>query len=66
MAALLANWRSDVFRLALVGVFTAAAVVTSYNHVAATGSTEAVLAITGAGLLLALLVIVPAFLANRN
>lgn len=66
MTTLLENCRSEINQLALAGVFTTTAVVMSYDYVAATESTEAFFAIIGAGLLLALLVIVPTFLLNRN
>lgn len=62
----LGNWRSERYRLLLIGVFTATAVVLSYDFVVSTGSAEAVFAIVGAGLLLALLVIVPVLFANRS
>jgi hypothetical protein len=66
MTTLLENWRSEVYQLLLIGAFTTTAVVLSYDYVVETESANAFFAIIGAGLLLALLVIVPVFLVNQN
>ena len=60
------NWRSEWHRLLLGVVLTATAAVLSYDYVVSTGAADAVFAIVGAGLLLALLVIVPVLVTNRN
>jgi|AntDeeMinimDraft_5_1070356.scaffolds.fasta_scaffold08263_2 hypothetical protein len=66
MTALLENRRSEVYQLLLMGVMTTTAVALSYDYVVTTGTTKAFFAIIGIGLLLALLVMVPALLTNQK
>jgi hypothetical protein len=62
MATLLENRRSEVYQFLLMGVMTTTAVALSYDYVVTTETAKAFFAIIGAGLLLALLVMVPALL----
>jgi len=66
MTAFLENRRSEVYQLLLVGVMTTTAVALSYDYVVTTETAKAFFAIIGAGLLLALLVMVPALLMNQK
>jgi len=60
------HWSSEFRQLLFIGVMVLTAVALSYNYVTTEGVSDAFFAIIGAGLLLAMLVIVPVLLVNRN
>lgn len=66
MDTLLENGRSEVYQLLLMGVMITTAVALSYDYMVTTGTTKAFFGISGIGLLLALLVMIPALLTNQN
>ena len=58
------QWFSEVRKLLFIGFSAITAVVLSYGYVTTAGLSEMLLAIVGAGLLLALLVILPVILLD--
>ena len=57
-------WSSEVRQLVFIGFSAIIAVVLSYSYVATVGLSEMLFAIVGAGLLLALVVILPVILLD--
>lgn len=60
------QWSSEFRQLLLIGVGGLTAVAFSYDYVTTEGVSDAFFVIIGAGLLLALLVIIPVLLVNRR
>ena len=66
MTALLKNRRSEVYQLLFMGIMTTTVVTLSYDYVATTGTAKVFFGIIGAGLLLALFIIIPILLMNQK
>jgi len=60
------HWSLEFRQLLFIGISGLTAIALSYDYVTTEGLSDAFLGIIGAGLLLALLVIVPALLFDRS
>ncbi len=60
------HWSSEVRQLLFIGFGGVMAVALSYDYVTTEGESDMFFVIIGAGLLLAMLVIVPVLLVNRR
>jgi hypothetical protein len=60
------HWSSEFRQLLFIGIIGLTVIALSYNYVTTEGLSDMFLVIIGAGLLLALLVIVPALLFDRS
>jgi hypothetical protein len=60
------HWSSEFRQLLFIGISGVTVIVLSYDYVTTEGLSDAFLGIIGAGLLLALIVIVPVLLFDRG
>jgi hypothetical protein len=60
------HWSSDFRQLLFIGLAVLTAVTLSYDYVSTEGVSDVFFVIIGAGLLLAMLVIVPVLLVDRR
>jgi len=60
------HWSSELRQLLFIGISGVTVIVLSYDYVTTEGLSDAFLGIIGAGLLLALIVIVPVLLFDRG
>jgi hypothetical protein len=60
------HWSSEFRQLLFIGITGLTAIALSYDYVTTEGESDAFLGIIGAGLLLALVVIVPILLFDRS